>query len=97
MRYVYSALLYLLLPFLLLRLLWRSRRAPAYRRRIAERFGLFTLPGQHRGPAIWVHAVSLGETLAAAPLLESLLQAYPDHRLVVTEHRASVIIKSQDS
>ena len=84
MRYVYSALLYLLLPFLLLRLLWRSRRAPAYRRRIAERFGWFTLPGQHRGRAIWVHAVSLGETLAAAPLLESLLQAYPDHRLVVT-------------
>lgn len=84
MRHLYSAALYLLLPFLLLRMLWRSHRAPAYRRRIAERFGWFVLPGQHRGPTIWLHAVSLGETLAAVPLLESLLQAYPDHRLVVT-------------
>ncbi len=84
MRYLYSALFYLLVPLVVLRLLWRSRRAPAYRRRMAERFGVFD--GRPRGDArtIWVHAVSVGETLAAAPLIESLLQRYPQHPLVVT-------------
>jgi 3-deoxy-D-manno-octulosonic-acid transferase len=84
MRYLYSALFYALMPFIVLRMLLRSRRAPAYRRRLAERFGLFTAPSDKARPAIWVHAVSVGETLAAAPLIESLLQAYPGHRLVVT-------------
>jgi 3-deoxy-D-manno-octulosonic-acid transferase len=84
MRYLYSALFYALLPFVVLRMLLRSRRAPDYRRRLAERFGLFTAPADTVRSAIWVHAVSVGETLAAAPVIESLLQAYPDHRLVVT-------------
>ena len=85
MRYLYSALFYLLLPFILMRMLLRSRRAPAYRRRLAERFGWFRAPaGLREVPVIWVHAVSVGESLAAAPLLESLLQDYPGYRLVVT-------------
>jgi len=84
MRYLYSALFYVLLPFILLRMLLRSRHAPQYRQRLAERFGMFTAPPDAGQPAIWVHAVSLGETLAAAPVIESLLLAYPDHRLVVT-------------
>ena len=45
MRHLYSALLYALLPLVLARMLWRSRRAPAYRRRLAERFGGFD-PGR---------------------------------------------------
>ena len=85
MRYLYSALFYLLLPFILLRMLWRSRRAPAYRRRLAERFGIFAPPaGRGERPVIWVHAVSVGETLAAAPLVEALLRDYPDYLLAVT-------------
>ena len=81
-RYLYSALLYALVPLLLLRLLWRSRRAPAYRRRLRERFGYF---GQRpAAPAIWVHAVSVGETLAAVPVIEELLRDYPAYSLVVT-------------
>ena len=85
MRFVYSALFYLLLPVILLRMLWRSRRAPAYRRRLAERFGLFDCPGQVTdAPVIWVHAVSVGETLAAAPLIEDMLRDFPGHQLVVT-------------
>lgn len=85
MRYLYSALFYLLLPFIALRMLLRSRQAPAYRRRLAERFGLFKAPADLADtPVIWVHAVSVGETLAAAPLIESLLRDWPDHRLVVT-------------
>ncbi|RLQ22145.1 3-deoxy-D-manno-octulosonic acid transferase [Seongchinamella sediminis] len=85
MRALYSALFYLLLPLIVLRMLWRSRRAPAYRQRLAERFGFFSCPARvSDGPVIWVHAVSVGETLAAAPLVEDLLREYPDHRLVVT-------------
>lgn len=82
MRYLYSALLYLLVPLLLLRMLWRSRRAPAYRRRLPERFGRFR--GRPAVPTLWVHAVSVGETLAAAPVIEALLRAYPGYGVVVT-------------
>lgn len=85
MRFVYSAIFYLLLPAVVLRMLWRSRRAPAYRQRLAERFGYFDTPAALQEQAvIWVHAVSVGETLAAAPLVEHLLQAYPGHAVVVT-------------
>jgi 3-deoxy-D-manno-octulosonic-acid transferase len=85
MRYLYSAALYALLPFILLRMLLRSRQAPAYRQRLAERFGVFTDDGARQGrPVIWVHAVSVGETLAAAPLIEDLLERYRGHRIVVT-------------
>jgi len=84
MRYLYSAIYYLLMPLVLLRMLWRSRRAPAYRRRLGERFGFFrALPDDGRD-VLWVHAVSVGETLAAAPLLEELMVSYPQHQLVVT-------------
>jgi 3-deoxy-D-manno-octulosonic-acid transferase len=81
-RHLYSALFYALMPFVLVRTLWRSRLAPAYRQRLSERLGFFTPPPP--APTIWVHAVSVGETLAAAPIIEELLQRYPGHRLVVT-------------
>lgn len=85
MRYLYSALFYLLLPLMLLRMLLRSRRAPAYRQRLKERFGIFQAPAALLDePVIWIHAVSVGETLAAVPLIESLLRDRPDYRLVVT-------------
>ena len=84
MRLLYSALYYCLLPLLVLRMLWRSRLAPAYRQRLAERCGFFPEPEFGAAPAIWVHAVSVGETLAAAPLIESLLRQFPDCPVVVT-------------
>ncbi len=86
MRLLYSALFYCLLPFVLLRMLWRSRRAPEYRRRWGERLGFFTVPSpwSDERPWLWLHAVSVGETLAAAPVVEALLARYPDHKLVLT-------------
>ncbi|MFT4767074.1 MAG: 3-deoxy-D-manno-octulosonic-acid transferase [Glaciecola sp.] len=82
-RIAYSALFIVLLPFIVLRMLLRSRRAPAYRQRLLERFGFFSPPEDVR-PCLWVHAVSLGETLAARPLVERLLKEFPQYRLLVT-------------
>lgn len=83
MRVVYTVLFYGLLPFILLRLLWRARRAPAYAARWGERFGYFDSRSSTR-PAIWIHAVSVGETLAALPLITLLLQRFPQYELIVT-------------
>ena len=62
---------HLLLPIVLLRLWWRGRKDPGYRQAIAERFGFSQ--GIRPG-AIWIHAVSVGETRAAQPLIEAYLQ-----------------------
>jgi 3-deoxy-D-manno-octulosonic-acid transferase len=79
----YTLLLYFLTPLILARLLWRSRRAPAYAKRWRERFGFVpAIPDKHR--VIWIHAVSVGETLAAVPLIKSLQAKYPQTQLVVT-------------
>lgn len=83
-RLIYSALYYALLPLVVARLLWRSRRDSDYRRRIGERFGWVARLQAAGRPVIWLHAVSVGETIAAAPLIEALLQRYPGHRLLVT-------------
>jgi 3-deoxy-D-manno-octulosonic-acid transferase len=83
MRFLYSAALLLLLPLILIRMLLRSRRAPEYRRRIPERLGYFAPPPGDR-PLLWLHAVSLGETLAARPLVERLLRELPQWRIAVT-------------
>ncbi len=85
-RLFYTLVLYLSTPLILARLLWRSRRAPAYAKRWPERFGCVPALGggaSHRR-IIWVHAVSVGETLAAVPLIRSLQEKYPHAQLVVT-------------
>jgi len=81
-RYLYSLLLHLALPLIMLRLLWRGLRASAYRKRIAQRFAL-GLP-KFKSGGIWLHAVSLGESIAAAPLVEALLKHYPDTPITLT-------------
>ena len=78
---VYSALWWLLLPFVLLRLWWRGRLEAGYRRHIAERFGF---GDRFPSPLIWVHAVSVGETRAAEPLIRALLKQYPSHQILLT-------------
>jgi len=82
-RRLYTFLFYALLPLILLRLLFRSIKAPAYRRRWAERFGLFSFSCGDK-PTLWLHAVSVGETLASVPLIKELLKQYPEYLLVIT-------------
>jgi 3-deoxy-D-manno-octulosonic-acid transferase len=93
MRLFYSTVWWLAMPFVLLKLWRRGRAEPGYRRHIGERFGFYP---QARGsdttinhPLLWVHAVSVGETRAAQPLIDALLAAYPDHALLLTHMTAT--------
>jgi 3-deoxy-D-manno-octulosonic-acid transferase len=80
-RYIYSFLFYLILPFLFLRLLWRSLSSPSYRKGFFERLGFCPFK---MGQCIWVHAVSVGESIAAIPLINSFKKRFPDYPIVVT-------------
>lgn len=82
MRYLYTALLYLLTPFVLLRLAWRGLRAPAYWQRWGERFGCYKESDLRA--TIWIHAVSVGEVVAAEPLVRALRIAQPHTPLLIT-------------
>ncbi len=82
MRAVYSCVFYLLIPFILIRLIWRSIKAPAYRYRWSERFALYHKKyPQH---VIWFHAVSVGEAEALFPLTRQVQQQFPDAQLLIT-------------
>ncbi len=71
MRHIYTLFLYLISPFIVLRLYWKGRRLSAYRQRILERFSLGKTV---QAPVdVWLHAVSLGEIVAAIPLIDALL------------------------
>ena len=90
MRALYTLLWLVALPFVPLRLWWRGRREPGYRERIAERFGRYARTDlAPRAPVLWVHAVSLGETRAAVPLVDRLHRTYPDATVLVTHMTAT--------
>lgn len=81
-RALYTLLLGAALPFALARLWWRGRAEPLYRRRIRERFGTFhDAPGK---PVVWVHAVSVGEARASAPLVRALMLELEGCEVLVT-------------
>ncbi|MFJ1253080.1 lipid IV(A) 3-deoxy-D-manno-octulosonic acid transferase [Cupriavidus sp. CuC1] len=83
LRALYNLLWLLALPIALLRLVWRARKEPGYVQHIGERLGAYgKLPSA--GPWLWVHAVSVGETRAAQPLIDALLAHYPAHRILLT-------------
>ncbi|QGW01505.1 3-deoxy-D-manno-octulosonic acid transferase [Proteus terrae subsp. cibarius] len=79
---LYQVLLYLIQPLIWLRLLLRSRKAPAYRKRWGERYGF--CKGKVVPQGILLHSVSVGETLAAVPLVRALRHHYPDLPITVT-------------
>lgn len=82
MRFIYTTVFYCSIPFILLRLFWRSFKAPAYRQRWLERFGF----GKQLTDCqiIWIHAVSVGEVQAAIPLIQALQNQYSHHSILVT-------------
>jgi len=81
-RAAYTLLLRLALPLILLRLWWRGRREPGYREFVAERLGRYATDQAER--LLWIHAVSVGEVRAAAPLVAALQAALPDHAVLMT-------------
>lgn len=81
-RTLYTLLFLLGLPLVALRLFLRSRKAPAYAERIGERFAIGLPPLKPGG--IWVHAVSVGESIAAAPMIRALMRRHPGLPITVT-------------
>jgi 3-deoxy-D-manno-octulosonic-acid transferase len=83
----YWLLLWIALPLVLARLWWRGRQEPRYREKPGERFGFYG--AEPEKPVIWLHAVSLGETRAAEPLLRALQQSHPECELLITQMTAT--------
>ncbi|MDR1276099.1 MAG: lipid IV(A) 3-deoxy-D-manno-octulosonic acid transferase [Candidatus Accumulibacter sp.] len=81
-RLIYSLVLILAQPLIWLRLLWRARKQPAYLHHIGERYGFY--PGTVPQKLFWLHAVSVGETRAAEPLIRALLDGFPEHSVLMT-------------
>lgn len=81
MRLIYTILFYLLLPFIFIRLYIRGASNPGYRKGWVQRLGYIPLRLKQ---CIWLHAVSLGESVAATPIIEHLLKTYPDSAVVIT-------------
>lgn len=82
MVFLYTLALWLLLPYIFLRLIWRARKQPEYLRHIGERFGYYSIKGDK--PIIWLHAVSVGETRATQSLITRLRATYPHHQILIT-------------
>ncbi len=82
MRYFYTSLFYLAIPFILLRLFWRSIKAPAYRLRWRERFALYNK--SYAQDVIWFHAVSVGESEALFPLVKQIQKLHPTANVLIT-------------
>ena len=85
-RFFYELIVIVLTPLILVRLFVRGYKAPAYRKRIKERFGFYRFP-EHFKPeitTIWVHAVSVGEVFAAQPLIRELEKLYPHYQIFIT-------------
>ncbi len=82
MRFIYTSIFYLIVPILLLRLLWRGIKAPAYWQRWLERFGFFSvLPVKN---CLWIHAVSMGEVQAAVSMIQALQIKFPNYPILLT-------------
>jgi 3-deoxy-D-manno-octulosonic-acid transferase len=82
MRTFYTAVFYIIIPFILLRLFWRSIKAPDYRLRWRERFAFYNK--KYPQDVIWLHAVSVGEAEALFPLVRRLQAHNPQVKILIT-------------
>ena len=80
-RLIYTLLLYLGLPIAILKLIVKERKSPFWKVKLKNQLGFVT---KTASKAIWVHCVSVGEFNAARPLIDQLLDIYPEHRLAIT-------------
>ncbi|EAR62861.1 lipid IV(A) 3-deoxy-D-manno-octulosonic acid transferase [Neptuniibacter caesariensis] len=83
-RTLYTLFFYLSLPVILLRLWWRGQKAPAYRERWLERLGFMQPSEKGSQQPLWIHAVSVGETLAIVPLVKLIQARHPELPIVMT-------------
>ena len=81
-RLIYTLILYLAAPLIVLRLMWRARRQREYLHHLGERFGFYGQAVPKK--LIWIHAVSVGETRAVEPLIDALREKWPEHRILLT-------------
>jgi len=85
LAFCYTLIMRLAVPLLVLRLIWRSRGVPGYRHKWWRRLGWWLPPlDPNRERPIWIHAVSVGETLAVSSLVDMLLMRYPKVPILVT-------------
>ncbi len=81
-RLLYTFAILALMPWAVIHLIWRSRKQPEYLQHWSERFGRYAAVPP--APTFWIHAVSVGETRAAQPLVVALRERYPKHRILLT-------------
>lgn len=82
MRFLYSFILTIAAPFLLFNLYRPKPGKPAVGKRWREHFGI--TPSLPTSNPIWIHAVSVGEVIAAKPIIFALKKKYPDYPILVT-------------
>ncbi|WP_394249728.1 lipid IV(A) 3-deoxy-D-manno-octulosonic acid transferase [Vibrio profundi] len=82
-RFFYTLILTLAAPILLLGLYKSKPNKPKFGKRWKEHFGITPKLTSNQRP-IWIHAVSVGESIASIPLIKKLKKQYPDQMIVVT-------------
>lgn len=92
LRWLYRLLINISLPFAVLRLLWKSRKDPAYRQRLTERLA-WHLPNSQA--SIWIHTVSVGELIATLPLIEQLLDSGENLLITTTTPTGSAMVQEK--
>ena len=86
-RFFYSLLVYFLLPFTVIKLIYRGFKQPGYLKHWDERYGFYSASTKKiwgKRKTFWIHAVSVGETKAAIPFIKLFLKKYPHHHLLIT-------------
>ncbi|MDO4697320.1 MAG: lipid IV(A) 3-deoxy-D-manno-octulosonic acid transferase [Pasteurellaceae bacterium] len=84
LRHLYTLLFYLVQPLVLLSMWRKGRKQPEYRQRLSERYGFYGSLVQPKPNGIVIHAASVGEVIAATPLVRAIQQQYPDLPITMT-------------